>query len=194
MFQVRIQGCDDVGVVTTAELLAAAATADGRRVKLAAPASGAPAIRVCVIDGAADDTAPGLSAPDTERADEALVVQDTWRLSRCDTFAGLSEEAYVLVNSACGFGDLGVNEQLRRFCRDRTLILPVTALQPGASCGAAVSACMLGGLAALCGVVTPASVASATRDRVPGLAGRACADAACLAYDFVRAERAALAA
>jgi pyruvate ferredoxin oxidoreductase gamma subunit len=182
MFITRVQG-ESHEVLWTAELLAAAADAEGRGAMVALAA---PGVSLCTID--ADVTASGGLPPA-----DALIVQDPAELSRDDIFSGLSPEAYLLVNSTCGFGDLGVGERVAGFCRDRALILPVARLQVGRHDGAVRGSSLLGGLAALTGVVSLDSVIPAI-DRMSGSPSWDCAEAAMAAYEFVRAERAALAA
>ncbi len=183
MFTTRVQGRNSREALATAELLAAAAAAEGRQAAVTVAASGA---SLCTIDGRAACAGPPPLA-------DALIVQDPGEVARADVFARLSPEAYVLVNSTCGFGDLGVSDRVQRFCRDRTLILPVARLEPGLPDGM-ISGSLLGGFAALCRVVSLDSVVSAIQDRMPERPARACAGAAAAAHAFVRAEREALAA
>jgi pyruvate ferredoxin oxidoreductase gamma subunit len=185
MFITRVLGRNDREVLATAELLAVAAAAEGRLAAFVSTAS--PGAALCMIDARAP-AAKGL-APTAD----ALIVQDSGEISGAEVFARLSPEAYVLVNSACGFGDLGVSERVERFCRDRTLILPVTSLKPGAD-DPVVRSSMIGGFAALCRVISLRSVISAIRDTMPEHRARVCAQAAAAAYEFVQAEREALAA
>ena len=184
MFTTRVQGKKSHEVLWTAELLAAAAAAEGRP---AAAVLAAPGVSLCTIgDGA---TADAGRAP----AADALIVQDPSELSRADIFAWLTPEAYVLVNSTCGFGDLGVGERVERFCRDRALILPGARLQLGLHDVVVCSSGLIGGFAALTRVVGLDSIISAI-DRMPNSPAWACAEAAMTGYEFVQAEREALAA
>lgn len=99
----------------------------------------------------------------------------------------------VLATAELLFGDLDLAEQVARFCRDRTLILPVTRLTPDSS-DQLIRSSMIGGFAALCPVVSLDSVVSAIEDRGPGDLAQACVEAAAAAYEFVQAEKEALAA
>jgi len=184
MFITRVRGARSHEVLWTAELLAAAADAEGRG---AIVALAAPGMSLCTID---PDVTAGADLPPSA---DALIVQDPAEFSHAGIFAGLSPEAYLLVNSTCGFGDLGVGERVARFCRDRALILPVARLQVGRHDAAACGGALLGGLAALTGAVSLDSVVSAV-DRMSGIPPWACAEAAMAAYEFVRAEKQALAA
>jgi pyruvate ferredoxin oxidoreductase gamma subunit len=190
MFRVRVRGDDSQEVLTTAELLAAAAVTEGRRaVASAVPVAGS-AAALCIIDGpaaiAAGERPPAVA--------DALIVQDPAELGHVGVFANLIPEAYVLVNSTHGFGDLGVGEAVRRFCRDRALIVPAERLDLGLPDGRVRSAIMAGGFAALSRVVGIDGVVCAIRDRMPESAAWASEETAVAAYEFVRAEREALAA
>jgi pyruvate ferredoxin oxidoreductase gamma subunit len=184
MFTTRVQGMKGHEVLRTAELLAAAAASEGRP---AAAVLTAPGVSLCTIDGGATaDAGPPRPA-------DALIVQDPAELSRADIFAWLSPEAYVLVNSICGFGDLGVGERVERFCRDRALILPAARLQLGLHDAVVRSSGLVGGFAALSRVVSLDSVISAI-NQMPDSPAWACAEAAMAGYEFVKAEKDALAA
>jgi len=184
MFVTRFQGQKSHEVLWAAELLAAAAAAEGRP---AAAVLAAPGVSLCTIDGRATaDAGPSPVA-------DALILQEPAGLSRADIFARLSPEAYLLVNSTCGFGDLGAGERVGRFFRDRALILPVARLQPGLHGVAVRSSGLVGGFAALSRVVGLDSLITAIH-RIDGRPGWACVEAAKGGYEFVRAEREALAA
>ena len=115
-------------------------------------------------------------------------------LWRAGVLTGIRPETYVLVNSAQGFGDLGLSEALHGQCRDRMMILPAAGLRVVQQDGSLLSAMMAGGFAALAGVVDLASVVSAIEDRHRGPAADGCASAARAAHDFVRTEKEAMVA
>lgn len=190
MFQIRVQGRNEGEVLTTAELLAAAAMAEGMRAVASAASRAESPVSICTIDGAAATAA----AEEPRAVADALIVQDPSELRHMDVFAWLHPEAYVLVNSTCGFGDLGISERIERFCRDRALIVPAARLDLGLHEGLVRSASMVGGFAALSRVVSLGSVVSAIRDRIPESLAWACEEAAVAAYEFVRAAKEALAA
>jgi alcohol dehydrogenase len=101
VFQVRFHGRGGQGVVTAAELLAAAAFSDGRHAQ-ASPSfgsewMGAPVMSFCRIDGKPIRTHEPVSEPD------ALVIQDPTLLHQADLFAGLGHDGYLLINSTHGF-------------------------------------------------------------------------------------------
>ena len=115
-------------------------------------------------------------------------------LVRAGVLTGIRPETYVLVNSAEGFGDLGLSEVLHGQCRDRMMILPAAGLRVVQQDGSLLSAMMAGGFAALAGIVDLASVVSAIDGRPPGQAADGCASAARAAHDFVRTEKEAMVA
>ena len=182
MFATRVHGNKSHDVLWTAVMLAAAGAAEGRP---AAAVLAAPGVSLCTIDGRPTaDPGPPIA--------DALIVQDPAQLGSDDIFARLSAEAYLLVNSTCGFGDLGAGERVERFFRNRALILPAVRLQPGLHDVAVCSSGLLGGFAALSRIVSLDSIISAV-DRMPGHPAWACAEAARAGYEFVRAEKEALA-
>ncbi len=188
MFRIRVQGRRGGEVLATAGLLAAAVTTEGRRAAVAAAAMDGPAVALCTADGWA---AASVDGPPPVA--DALIVADPSELGRPDIFARLSPEAYLLVNSTCGFGDLGVSDRVERFYRDRALVLPAARLDLGRHDGLIRSAALLGGFAALSRMVSLDGVIAAVQDRMPQSAAWAGVEAAGAGYDFVRAARQALA-
>jgi len=151
MFQVRFHGRGGQGVVTAAELLAEAAFREGRHAQafpsFGSERMGAPVMSFCRIDDKPIRTHEPVTEPD------ALIIQDPTLLHQADLFTGLGRDGYMLINSANGFGKLGLDEFVKDFHRDRLLVVPASALAlthlgrplPGAP--------LLGGFAALTGVV-----------------------------------------
>ena len=195
MFVVRIHGRCGAEVAGTAELLAAAAAVTDRTAHvLAGPDSGtgrgwtSAAVARCLIDAG-----PPARSPSEPQLD-GLIVQDPGVLLRAGVLDGICPETYVLVNSAQGFGDLGLSEALQGQCRDRMMILPAAGLRVVQQDGLLLSAMMAGGFTALAGVVDLASVVSAIENRHLGPAADGCASAARAAHDFVRTEKEAMVA
>ncbi len=198
MFVVRIHGRCGAEVAGTAELLAAAAAATDRTAEvLAEPACGtgpgwtSVAVAHCLID--LIDAGPPVRSPSEPQVD-GLIVQDSGLLLRAEVLDGICPETYVLVNSAQGFGELGLGEALRGQCRDRMMILPAAGLRVVRQDGSLLTAMMAGGFAALAGIVDLESVVSAIQDRCRGPAADGCASAARAAHDFVRTEKEAMVA
>jgi pyruvate ferredoxin oxidoreductase gamma subunit len=210
MFYVRIHGRTGSEVDGTAELLAAAAAATGWAVKVrtephwpAGPGWTGVAVAHCLIQDGQARSAPDGSVQDGSAQDgsapawpqvDGLIVTDPGLLRRAEVLDGICAETYVLVNSARGFGDLGLSEHLRGQCRDRLMILPAAGLRVVQQDGSLLSAMMAGGFAALAGIIDLASVVAAIDDRRPGPVADGCVSAARAAHDFVRAEREAVVA
>jgi pyruvate ferredoxin oxidoreductase gamma subunit len=187
MFQVRFHGRGGQGVVTAAELLAAAAFSEGRHAQafpsFGSERMGAPVMSFCRIDDKPIRTHEPVTEPD------ALIIQDPTLLHQADLFAGLSRAGYMLINSARGFAELGLDEFVQGFHRDRLLVVPASSLAltylgrplPGAP--------LLGGFAALTGVVSLDGLLAAFADRFTGPVAEGNAAAARAAFEFVTDER-----
>ena len=190
MFQVRFHGRGGQGVVTAAELLAEAAFREGRHAQafpsFGSERMGAPVMSFCRIDDKPIRTHEPVTEPD------ALIIQDPTLLHQTDLFAGLDRDGYMLINSAHGFDELGLDEFVKDFHRDRLLVVPASALAlthlgrplPGAP--------LLGGFAALTEMVSLDSVLAAINDRFTGPVAEGNVKAAQVAFDFVADEREAL--
>jgi len=190
MFQVRFHGRGGQGVVTAAELLASAAFREGRHAQafpsFGSERMGAPVMSFCRIDDQPIRTHEPVTEPD------ALIVQDQTLLHQAELFAGLGRQGYMLVNSAKDFGELGLDEFVRGFRRDRLLVVPASALAMTHLGRPLPGAALLGGFAALTWAVSLDSVLAAISERFSGPVAEGNARAARAAFDFVRDEREAL--
>jgi pyruvate ferredoxin oxidoreductase gamma subunit len=187
MFSVRFHGRGGQGVVTAAELLAVAAFSEDRYAQafpsFGSERMGAPVMSFCRIDDQPIRTHEPVTEPD------ALLVQDPSLLHQADLFAGLSGEGYVLINSPTGLPDVESAAGLRR---ERLVAVPASWLAmkflgrplPGTG--------MLGGFAALTGVVGIEGVVAAINDRFSGTIADGNVMVARAAYAFVLDERKAL--
>jgi pyruvate ferredoxin oxidoreductase gamma subunit len=203
MFQVRFHGRGGQGVVTAAELLAEAAFREGRHAQafpsFGSERMGAPVMSFCRIDDQPIRTREPVTEPD------ALIIQDPTLLHQADLFrgfrgvappdqqsAGLDRNGYMLINSAKNVDELGLAEFTTDFHRDRLLAVPASSLAlthlgrplPGSP--------LLGGLAALTGIVSLDSVLAAINSRFAGPVAEGNANAARAAFDLVADERKAL--
>jgi pyruvate ferredoxin oxidoreductase gamma subunit len=190
MFQVRFHGRGGQGVVTAAELLAVAAFREGRRAQ-AFPSfglqrMGAPVMSFCRIDDKPIRTHEPVTEPD------ALIIQDPTLLHQAELFAGLGIEGYMLINSTKSFDELGLDEFVKDFHRERLLVVPASALALTHLGRPLPGAAMLGGFAALTGVVSTEAVLAAINDRFAGAVAEGNSAAARAAFDFVAHERQAL--
>jgi pyruvate ferredoxin oxidoreductase gamma subunit len=183
MFQVRIHGRGGQGVVTAAELLSIAAFREGRHAQafptFGSERTGAPVVAFCRIDDTEIRVREPIAEPD------ALIVQDPTLLHQVDLFAGLRLDGYLVLNSVRGFAELGLEEFVRRFRPERLLTVPATDIAREHLGRPLPNAALLGAFAAASGVVSPASVAAAIREKFAGDVGEANVAAAEAAYGFV---------
>ncbi|MFN8162196.1 MAG: 2-oxoacid:acceptor oxidoreductase family protein [Solirubrobacterales bacterium] len=186
MFEVRIHGRGGQGAVTAAEMLSVAAFLEGRHAQafpsFGSERTGAPVVSFCRIDDRPIRTREPVSRPD------ALIVQDPTLLHQVDLFAGVGEGAYVLINSSVGFAELGLDELAERLRRERILTVPATELAREHLGRPLPNAVLLGGFAALSGLLEMESVATAIRERFSGEVGDGNVRAAEEAFSFVREE------
>jgi pyruvate ferredoxin oxidoreductase alpha subunit len=91
---------------------------------------------------------------------DALIIVDPTLLHQVDVFGGLKAEGYVLINSSRSFAELRLEELLQRYIPERLKTVPATEL--ARALGRPLpNAALLGGFAALTGVVSIESVAAA---------------------------------
>jgi pyruvate ferredoxin oxidoreductase gamma subunit len=190
MFQVRFHGRGGQGVVTAAELLAEAAFREDRYAQafpsFGSERMGAPVMSFCRIDDRPIRTHEPVTEPD------ALLIQDPTLLHQADLFAGLGRDGYMLINSTKSFDELGLDEFVQDFRRDRLLAVPASSLAlthlgrplPGAP--------LLAGFAALTAMISLDSLVAAIDDRFAGPVAEGNATAARAAFDFVTDQRKAL--
>jgi pyruvate ferredoxin oxidoreductase gamma subunit len=190
MFQVRFHGRGGQGVVTAAELLAAAAFSEDRYAQafpsFGSERMGAPVMSFVRIDDKPIRTHEPVTEPD------ALIIQDPTLLHQAELFAGLGREGYMLINSTRGFDELGLDEFVKGFHRDRLLVVPASQLAMAHLGRPLPGAPLLGGFAALTWAVSLDSVVAALQERFTGQVAAGNAAAARAAFDFVRDEREAL--
>jgi len=186
MFQVRIHGRGGQGVVTAAELLSVAVFAEGRHAQafpsFGSERTGAPVISFCRIDDAPIRVREPISRPD------AVIVQDPTLLHQVDLFDGLGDDGYVLLNSSRSFEELGLDELTERLRPERWMTVPATEIAREVLGRPVPNAVMLGGFAALTGVVSIDAVAEAIGTKFRGPVGEKNVAAARRAYEYVQAE------
>jgi pyruvate ferredoxin oxidoreductase gamma subunit len=186
LFQVRFHGRGGQGVVTAAELLSVAAFLQGRFAQafpsFGSERAGAPVVAFCRISGTEIRTHAPVDAPD------AVVVQDATLLHQVDLFNGLGPEGYLLVNTTHSLDDMGLGGLADRLHRERIVTVPATDLALEYLGRPVPNVVLLGGLAALCGVVSLDSVVAAVHERFAGAVADGNAAAATEAYRLVTAE------
>ena len=189
MFQLRIHGRGGQGVVTAAELVSIAAFIEGRHAQafpsFGSERSGAPVVSFCRIDDREIRVREPISEPD------ALIIQDPTLLHQVDVFGGLSADGFILINSSRGLEELGLGELSERFRSERTLTVPATDLAREYLGRPLPNAVLLGGFAALTGLISIDSVEAAICQKFPGPIGERNVVAGRQAFEYVHAERGA---
>ena len=182
MFQVRIHGRGGQGVVSGAEMLSVAAFLEGRYAQafpsFGSERMGAPVMAFCRID----DKEIRLREPVLEP--DALIIQDQTLLQQVDLFEGLPARGYILLNSTHSIDKLGLGEFVRGDKRYRLHMLPATELALKHVGRAVPNAALLGGFAAITGVIALASVVAAIRQKFPAKIAEKNVAAATEAFDL----------
>lgn len=188
MFEVRIHGRGGQGVVTAADLLSVAAFTDGRHAQafpsFGSERTGAPVVAFCRIADTPIRVREPVMTPD------AVVVQDPTLIHQVDLFGGLPPAGYVLVNSHRSLRELGLADLETGRRPGRLLTIPATDLARQYLGRPLPNAVLLGGLAALTGVVRLESVVGALEERFAPEIAAANAEAAAAAYELVLASTA----
>lgn len=108
MLEIRIHGRGGQGVVTAAELLSAAAFAEGKYAQafpsFGSERTGAPVVSFCRIDDKPIRVREPVMHPDV------LIIQDPTLLHQVDVFSGAGPDALLLINSVRPAADLDIEE------------------------------------------------------------------------------------
>jgi pyruvate ferredoxin oxidoreductase gamma subunit len=186
MFQVRIHGRGGQGVVTAAEMLSIAAFLENRYAQafpsFGSERTGAPVVAFCRMDEREIRLREPVLEPD------ALIIQDPTLLHQVDVFGGLVRDGYILINTSRSFEALGVAEFVRTLRAERLCTVPATELALKHVGRPLPNAALLGGFAAIAGVISLDSVAAAIRRKFAGAVGEGNVAAAAAAYEHVRNE------
>ena len=186
MLQIRIHGRGGQGVVTATELLSVAAFEQGRHAQafpsFGSERTGAPVVAFCRIDDREIRLREPILAPDV------LIVQDPTLLHQVDVFQGLQPDGYVLINSRRSFDQLGLADIARRFRHERLITVPATEIALKHLGRPLPNAVLLGGFAALSGLVSLEAVGHAIRGKFAGAVAENNVAAAAEAWAFVKAE------
>jgi pyruvate ferredoxin oxidoreductase gamma subunit len=175
-------------VVTAAEMLSIAAFEQGRHAQafpsFGSERTGAPVVAFCRIDEHEIRLREPILAPDV------LIVQDSTLLHQVDVFQGLQPDGYVLINSKRSFHALGLADIEQRFREERLITVPASEIALRHVGRPLPNAALLGGFAALSGLITLAAVAHAIRvkfgAKFSGKVAEANVDAAKEAFEAVR--------
>ncbi|MFZ0590726.1 MAG: 2-oxoacid:acceptor oxidoreductase family protein, partial [Bryobacteraceae bacterium] len=140
---------------------------------------GAPVTAFCRIDDRPIRLREPVVAPD------ALIVQDATLLHRVPLFEGLTNSGYVLINSTQAIEELAISEFVKPLLAERCCTLPATRLALEHVGRPIPNAALLGGFAAMTGVLTIDSIAAAIMSKFPGAIGEKNMAAARAAYRLV---------
>jgi pyruvate ferredoxin oxidoreductase gamma subunit len=186
MLQIRIHGRGGQGVVTAAEMLSIAAFAQGRHAQafpsFGSERTGAPVIAYCRISDAPIRLREPIMAPDV------LIVQDPTLLHQVDVFQGLKPDGFVLINSKKSFHELGLADIETKYRHERLTTVPATEIALKHLGRPLPNAVLLGGFAALSGLITLEAVAHAIRDKFAGRVAEGNIAAATEAFDYIQRE------
>lgn len=183
MVEVRIHGRGGQGVVTASDLVAMAAFAEGRHAQafpsFGSERTGAPVVAYCRISDRQIRTREPVLEPDL------VIVQDPTLLPILDVFSGLSDDGYVLINSSKRSAELGLSALQAKQPAGHFMTIPATDIAREHTGRTVPNAVLLGGMAALTGLIEMESVADAIRKRFPGPVGDKNVAAAQAAYELV---------
>jgi pyruvate ferredoxin oxidoreductase gamma subunit len=186
MLQIRIHGRGGQGVVTATELLSVAAFEQGRHAQafpsFGSERTGAPVVAFCRISDQEIRLREPILAPDV------LIVQDPTLLHQVDVFQGLKPDGYVLINSTRSFHQLGLADIEARFRHERLTTVPATEIALKHLGRPLPNAVLLGGFAALSGLISLDAVAHAIHDKFSGKVADGNVAAATEAFEFVTRE------
>src|SRR5579884_2796657 len=182
MVQVRFHGRGGQGVVSAAEMLSVAAFIEGRSAQafpsFGSERMGAPVTSFCRIDDKPIRLREPIITPDI------LVIQDPTLLHQRNLLEGLAPDGYVLLNSARTFEGLPLI-QPRNFVAGHFQTLAATEIALHHLGRPMPNSVLLGGLAALTGLVKLESICAAIRSKFKGnVAGKNIA-AATEAFEIV---------
>ena len=186
MLQIRIHGRGGQGVVTAAELLSLAAFEQGRHAQafpsFGSERTGAPVVAFCRIAEHEIRLREPILSPDV------LIVQDPTLLHQVDIFQGLRPDGYVLINTRKSFDELGLAEVVQRFRHERLVTVPATDIALRLLGRPLPNAVLLGGFAALSGMVSLEAVEHAIRHKFAGKVADGNVAGAQEAYAYVQNE------
>ena len=169
-----------------AEILSVAAFLEGRYAQafpsFGSERNGAPVVAYCRIDDRPIRTREPIVSPD------ALIIQDPTLLHQADILSGAQPDAYVLINSVRSFDELGLDAWRRAFRHERLLNVPATDLAVRHTGRPVPNAVLLGGFAAISGVVSLDAVTIAIRERFSERVAQTNVAAASAAFDHVQRE------
>lgn len=186
MIQIRIHGRGGQGVVTAAEMLSIAAFEQGSCAQafpsFGSERTGAPVVAFCRIDAQPIRLREPISAPD------ALIVQDAHLLHQVDVFQGLKSSGHVLINSRRSPHEMGLDDIVTRLPPGHVVSFPATEIALKHLGRPLPNAVLLGGFAALTGIISLEAVIHAIHDKFAGEIARKNAEAASEGHAMLTAQ------
>lgn len=181
--QIRIHGRGGQGVVSAAEMLSIAAFLEGRFAQafpsFGSERMGAPVMAFCRIDHQPIRLREPVTHPN------ALIIQDPTLLHQRNLFDGLDPAGFVLINSIRGLKELGIEPLLAHLPVGHAVTVPASELAIRFIGKPLPNSTLLGGFAAMTGVLKLESVVAAIRSKFPGKIGESNVQAAEAAYELV---------
>jgi pyruvate ferredoxin oxidoreductase gamma subunit len=170
--------------VTGAEMLSIAAFLGGHHAQ-AVPSfgserTGAPVVAFCRIDDREIRLREPVMAPD------ALLIQDPTLLHQVDVFQGLGPDGYILINTNRSFEQLGLGEFVTGFRPERLCTVPATDLALKHVGRPVPNVPLLGGFAAISGMISLDAVIKAIGVKFSGKVADGNIAAANAAYQMVQ--------
>jgi len=183
MFQARLHGRGGQGVVTAAEMLSVAAFHEGKHAQafpsFGSERMGAPVVSFCRISDHEIRLREPVLQPDL------LIIQDPTLLHSVDVFSGITADGWVLINTGKTLADLHIGDLVDKLPPGHVHTLAATDLAIKHIGRPLPNAVMLGGAAALTGIIKLESVIGAIHHAFPGAIGDANAAAAKAAYEAI---------
>ncbi len=181
MFGTRIHGRGGQGVVTAAELLSVAAFDSGRHAQafpsFGSERTGAPVVAYCRVSEDPIRTREPIVAPD------ALIVCDASLLGLPEVLAGVISDGQVLINS-----ELPADQWPLPGANLRVVTVPATQIAMARIGRPVPNVVLLGGFAALTGIITLPALEEALADRFSGALLSGNTAAARDAFEAVRSQ------
>ena len=183
MFQLRIHGRGGQGAVSAAEIISVAAFYQGKH-SMAFPSfgserAGAPVVAFVPIDDREIELREPVMDPDF------LIIQDPTLFRGVDVFAGLKPDGWVLINSRKSAEELGVGEAVAGLPEGHVVSLPASELAMKHIKAPKPNIVLMGGFAAMTGLLNQDAMEKAIMEKFPGRLGEANVMAARAAYDAI---------
>jgi pyruvate ferredoxin oxidoreductase gamma subunit len=117
---------------------------------------------------------------------DVLIVQDPTLLHQVDVFQGLKPDGYVLINTRRSFDALGLADIAPRYQHERLITVPATDIAMRLMGRPLPNAVLLGGFAALSGLVKLEAMEHAIRHKFSGKVAEGNVAGALEAFQYVK--------